>query len=115
MARVGIILFAVSILCSGCRTTRSEYSPEAWVAWQKCLKVKDGMTYSQVYAILPSTGRYKIRNGPEMEDWWLGGGTAQDHVLMSVEYGPDGRVIQIDRAIEHGMPIAMPPQPVEAH
>src|SRR5665213_1833288 len=101
-----ILLFAASILCSGCRTASSEYrqadySPAAWSAWQKCCQIKEGMTYSQVYAILPSTGRFQAGYSPEMESWWLAGNIEEDHVNMTVEYGDDKRVMKIIRGIEH--------------
>src|ERR1041385_1019464 len=71
----------------------SQYSPEAWSVWQKCCKVQKGMTYSQVYAILPSAGRMKIDDSHEMETWFIiFENIGKDHVLMTVDYGADGRV-----------------------
>ena len=92
------------------KTSDSEYTPEAWAAWQKCCKVKKGMTYSEVYAILPSAGRFKIHDSHELETWFIVfENIGKDHVLMTVEYGADGRVLKIDRQIEHGIAIAPPP------
>jgi len=65
------------------------------------------MTCSQVYAILPSTGRFQAGNSPEMETWMLGGNVTQDYVTMTVEY-QDGRVMHIDRIMGHGTPITTP-------
>ncbi len=105
-----IVLFVVGVLSSGCQTDCSNYSPAAWAAWQKCCKVKEGMTYSQVYAILPPTGRFPGYGSEEMEDWLLGcSNIGQDHVMMHVVYGKNGRVIHIDRSIDHGIPIAPEP------
>ena len=114
MTRIGIILlFVVSIFFSGCqKTTRSEYSPTASAAWQKYCKIKEGMTHSQVYAILPSTGRFGAADGLEQETWKSEGNVEQDFASMTLLYGKDGRVIQIDRGIEHGIHIS-PQIPVE--
>jgi hypothetical protein len=91
------------------KTSDSKYSSEAWAAWQKCCRVQKGMTYSQVYAILPSTGRMKIHDSHELESWFIVfENVGKDHVLMTVEYGADGRVVNIDRNIEHGIKIAIP-------
>jgi len=69
------------------------------------------MTYSQVYAILPSTGRFQAGYSPEMETWFLAGNIEQDHVMMTVEYGEDRRVMHIDRSIDHGAPQGVLPPP----
>jgi hypothetical protein len=114
MTRIGIIsLLVVSIFCPGCGTARSDYSPTAWAAWQKFCKIKEGMTYSQVYAIVPSTGRFGAAEGLEQETWMSEGNTEQDHAIMNLLYGKDGRVMQIDRSIEHGEHIAPQPTLIE--
>lgn len=91
------------------QVTGSEYSPEAWVAWQTCCKVKEGMSQAEVYAILPSAGRFKIHDSHEVECWFIVfENVGKDHLLMTVEYGADGRVIHIDRNIEHGINPGVP-------
>jgi hypothetical protein len=110
MTRIAIILLAASILFSGCQTgpRRSDYSPEAWAAWQKCCKIKKGMTYAQVYAIVPSSGRFQAGYSPEMETWILGAkNVTEDSVMMHIDY-QDGRVMDIQRSIEHGTPVTVP-------
>ena len=94
------------------RASGSEYSPEAWAAWQKCCRIKKGMTYAEVYAILPSAGRFKIHDSHELETWFIVfENIGKDHVLMTVEYGADGRVVDIiDRNIEHGINPCVPTQ-----
>src|ERR1035441_2328016 len=87
----------------------SKYSPEAWAAWQKCCKVRKGMTYAEVYAILPSAGRFKIHDSHELETWFIVfENIGKDHVLMTVEYGEDGRIVDIERNIEHGINPGVP-------
>jgi len=87
----------------------SEYSPEAWAAWQKCCKVQKGMTTAEVYAILPSAGRFKIHDSHELETWFIVfENVGNDHVLMTVEYGADGRIVDIQRSIEHGINPGVP-------
>jgi hypothetical protein len=87
----------------------SEYSPEAWAAWQKCCKVQKGMTYAEVYSILPSAGRFKIHDSHELETWFVVfKNIGKDHVLMTVEYGEDGRIVDIERNIEHGINPGVP-------
>jgi hypothetical protein len=90
----------------------SEYTPEAWAAWQKCCRIKKGMTYAEVYAILPSAGRFKIHDSHELETWFIVfENIGKDHVLMTVEYGADGRVVDIiDRSMEHGINPCVPGQ-----
>jgi hypothetical protein len=87
----------------------SEYSPEACAAWQKCCKVQKGMTYTEVYAILPSAGRFKIHDSHELETWFIVfENIGKDHVSMTVEYGADGRVVDIERSMEHGINPGVP-------
>jgi hypothetical protein len=72
------------------------------------------MTYSQVYAILPSAGRCKIHDSHEIETWFIVfGNVGRDHVLMTVEYDEHGRVIDINRNIEHGIDPGVPPTPIK--
>ncbi len=82
----------------------SEYSPEARAAWQKYCRVKKGMTYSQVYGILPSSGRYPAGHSQQAESWHQGN-MYEDNVSMAVIYGANGRVMQVDRRIQHGAPV----------
>jgi hypothetical protein len=113
MTRIAIILLFVTSILSGCQTTSSEYrqadySPTAWAEWQKFCMIKEGMTHSQVYAILPSTGRFGAADGLEQESWKSEGNVEQDCAMMTLLYGEDGRVIRIDRGIEHGIHVSMP-------
>ena len=71
------------------------------------------MTYSQVYAILPSAGRFPGYGKEELESWLLGcQNIGQDHVMMTVVY-KDGRVIHVDRSIQHGINPGVPPTPIK--
>jgi len=73
------------------------------------------MTYSQVYEILPPTGRHGIRESEEVEDWWLGAKfTEGDYVLLQIFYR-DGKVADISRNLYHRYPIeqTMMPEPIK--
>jgi outer membrane protein assembly factor BamE (lipoprotein component of BamABCDE complex) len=98
MPRFAFILFlAVSILCSGCRT----YSPEVQATLEKYRMIKQGMTRSQVYAILPQQDIF-FRPRAETEVWHFS--TAKGDIMtnftLEVTFGADGRVQKVTRDIE---------------
>jgi hypothetical protein len=72
--------------------------------YQKSGLVKPGMTYSQVYAILPpQTKPSPLPNRKELEEWSFGrnSGDSGDIAYLQVIFGTDGRVQKINRRIEH--------------
>jgi len=94
-----ILAFAVITFCSGCRT----YSPDVQAMWRQYGMVKRGMTQSEVYAIVPSTGRFRIADGREMESWCFAPhAIVGDHAHLSVIYGTNGRVDSASRYREDG-------------
>jgi hypothetical protein len=77
--------------------------------WRKYRMVKSGMTSSQVYAVVPSTGRFRAVDGREVESWLFAPqGDSGDMVGMTVVFGIGGRVEEVDRFREHGHDCSMP-------
>ena len=66
------------------------------------------MTSSEVHAILSSKGRCTAGYSPGIENWFFAAeNIGQDRVEMTVEY-EDGRVMHVDRRMEHGIRVAVP-------
>jgi hypothetical protein len=95
-----ILLVVLGLPGSGCRT----YSPQTHAVWQKYLRVKQGMTSAEVFAIEPSPeGTTGTVNGDQLAIWHYGSPFAnEDYADMDVVFGKDGRVVRIDRQIGHG-------------
>jgi hypothetical protein len=71
--------------------------------WRKYHLVKSGMTPSQVYAVVPTTGRVRAFDGREVESWGFAPhGVYGDRVCMTVVFGKGGRVEEVERWREHG-------------
>jgi hypothetical protein len=101
MPRLAFILFfAANILCSGCRT----HSPEVQATLEKYRMVKQGMTRSQVYAILPQQDIF-WRPEAETEEWEFDGGVRGNNppimtkVFIDVTFDADGRASKVKHHI----------------